>query len=227
MKVLKFGGSSVASAENIEKVIEIVRRASEEDSCVVVLSAMQGATDALIETGKLAENGDENFRLKIREIENKHVEAVRQLLPPDAQNELLSFIQKSLGEIESICEGVFLLRELSPRSLDRISGFGELLSTRIVSAKLGSMQIENVWKDSRELVRTDSNFNFAAVDFAKTNEQIQEFFQNSNARLHILPGFIASDANEITTTLGRGGSDYTAAILAAALDAGVLEIWTE
>jgi aspartokinase/homoserine dehydrogenase 1 len=227
MKVLKFGGSSVGNAENIEKVVEIVKTAIVEDSCVVVLSAMQGATDALIETGKLAENGDANFRAKIKEIEAKHCAAIERLLPPAAQAELLNFVKKSLGEIESICEGVFLLRELSPRTLDRIMGFGELLSTKIVSARLSAIGIENVWKDSRALIRTDSNFNFAAVDFAETNEQISEFFQNSNARLHVLPGFIASDANNITTTLGRGGSDYTASILAAALDAEVLEIWTD
>ena len=227
MKVLKFGGSSVGNAENIEKVVGIVKSAIEKDSCVVVLSAMQGATDALIETGKLAENGDESFREKIREIENKHLETARGLLPPAAQNELSDFIEKCVGEIESICEGVFLLRELSPRTLDRIASFGELLSTRIVSARFASLGVENFWKDSRELIKTDSNFGFAAVDFSKTGERIKEFFQNSNAKLYILPGFIASDANNITTTLGRGGSDYTASILAAALDAGVLEIWTD
>jgi aspartokinase/homoserine dehydrogenase 1 len=227
MKVLKFGGSSVGNAENIEKVVRIVGSAVEKDSCVVVLSAMQGATDALIETGKLAESGDARFREKIREIENKHSEAARLLLPSGSQNEVLSFVEKSVGELGSICEGVFLLRELSPRTLDRIAGFGEILSTRIVSAKFDALKIENVWKDSRELIRTDSNYGFAAVDFPKTNEQIREFFRNSNARLYILPGFIASDANSITTTLGRGGSDYTASILAAALDAQLLEIWTD
>ncbi|MDQ3801682.1 MAG: bifunctional aspartate kinase/homoserine dehydrogenase I [Acidobacteriota bacterium] len=228
MKVLKFGGSSVGNAENIEKVVRIVGSAVEKDSCVVVLSAMQGTTDALIEAGKLAESGDARFREKIREIEAGHSEAVRLLLPFGAQqDELLSFVEKTVGELESICEGVFLLRELSARTLDRIASFGEILSTRIVSAKFDSLEIENVWKDSRELIRTDSNFGFAAVDFPKTNEQIREFFQSSNARLHILPGFIASDAGGITTTLGRGGSDYTASILAAALEAKVLEIWTD
>jgi len=227
MKVLKFGGSSVGSAENIEKVVEIVKNAIEKDSCAIVLSAMQGTTDDLIEAGKFAESGDETFRKKINRIEAKHLEAVRNLVPVSAQSVLLDFVKKRIGELEKICEGVFLLRELSPRTLDRIVGYGEMLSTNIIAAKFDSLNIENVWKDSRELILTDSNFGFAAVDFVKTNAQIRDFFKNSSSRLHILPGFIASDADHATTTLGRGGSDYTAAILAAALDAEVLEIWTD
>jgi aspartokinase/homoserine dehydrogenase 1 len=227
MKVLKFGGSSVGSAENIEKVVEIVRKTIAADSCAIVLSAMQGTTDALINIGLAAENGDESFRSEIKLIAQKHLEAVHALIPTNAQNDIINFINERIVEIENICEGVFLLRELSARTLDRIISFGEILSTKILSAKLESLKIENVWKDSRELIRTDSNFGFAAIDFEKTNAQIIEYFQNTNARLYILPGFIASDANAITTTLGRGGSDYTGAILAAALDATVLEIWTD
>lgn len=234
MRVLKFGGSSVGTAEYIEKVVKIIQSASEKDSCAVVLSAMQGTTDSLIETGKLAENGDENFRVKIKEIEDKHFEAVRNLLPVQAKNGILSFVKKQINELENICEGVFLLRELSPRTLDRITSFGEILSTKIVSAKLDSSGIENVWKDSRELIKTNSNFTKAEVDFAKTDQLIKNFFadqiRNPKSKIQnpvILPGFIASDANGITTTLGRGGSDYTGAILAAALDAEVLEIWTD
>jgi aspartokinase/homoserine dehydrogenase 1 len=227
MKVLKFGGSSVGSAENIERVVEIVRSATERERCAVVLSAMQGTTDALIETGKSADRGSEIFREKIKEIEAKHLEAIGALIPVSAQNELLSFVKNRIHELENICEGVFLLHELSPRTLDRITAYGEILSTRIVSAKFDSLNIENVWKDSQELILTDSNFNFAAVNFEKTNAQIKDFFDNSPAKLFILPGFIAADADGVTTTLGRGGSDYTAAILAAALDAEVLEIWTD
>ncbi|MGI8883785.1 MAG: bifunctional aspartate kinase/homoserine dehydrogenase I [Pyrinomonadaceae bacterium] len=227
MKVLKFGGSSVGNAESIGKVVEIIIKAIENDSCVVVLSAMQGTTDALIETGKLAENGDVNFRVKIEEIAGKHYEAVRLLLPDWAQNELLNFVEERISELKSFCEGIFLLRELSPRTLDRIVSFGEILSTKIVAAKLDSLGIENVWKDSRTLVKTDSNFGFAAVESAKTNLLIRDCVQNSNVNLHILQGFIASDSENMTTTLGRGGSDYTAAIFAAALDAEVLEIWTD
>ncbi len=234
MKVLKFGGSSVGNAESIEKVIEIIKTTIEKDSCAVVLSAMQETTDSLIETGKLAEDGDENFRAKIKEIEDKHFEAVRKLLPVQAQSGMLSFVKKQINELENICEGVFLLNELSSRTLDRITSFGEILSTKIVSAKLDSSGVENIWKDSRELIKTNSNFTNAEVDFAKTDELIRDFFndqiQNSKSKIQnlvILPGFIASNEKNITTTLGRGGSDYTGAILAAAINAEVLEIWTD
>lgn len=228
MKVLKFGGSSVGNAESIEKVIEIVRNAVERDSCAVVLSAMQNATDALIDAAKTAERKDESFREKIREIENRHYQTFSALVPDSEQTETQNFLEKNLDELKSICEGVFLLGELTPRSLDRIVSFGELFSTKIFAAKLVSLGVENIWEDSRALVRTDSNFTFAAVDFQTTNRQIKDFFAaNTNSKLFILPGFIAADANGATTTLGRGGSDYTAAILAAALDAEVLEIWTD
>jgi aspartokinase/homoserine dehydrogenase 1 len=228
MKVLKFGGSSVGNAENIEKVVEIVRDASEKSACAVVLSAMQGTTDALIEIGRTAERSDESFREKIKEVENKHLEAVHALISDGGTDSTLIFLKNQIGELSSICEGVFLLGELTPRTLDRITSFGELLSTNIFSAKLYSLGIANVWKDSRALIRTDSNFNFAAVDVQTTNRQIKDYFADIKAeRLFVLPGFIASDAAGATTTLGRGGSDYTAAILAAALNAEALEIWTD
>ena len=227
MKVLKFGGSSVANAENIEKVIEIVKTEIEKNSCVVILSALQGTTDALIDVGKSAETGGEDFRSKIKQIEDRHLSTAKNLLSENALEEINVFIENRFDELKSICEGVYLLRELSPRTLDRIVSLGEILSTKIVSAKLNSLGIENIWKDSRQLIRTDSNFGFAAVNFERTNSQIKEFFDNSASKLHILPGFIASDGEGITTTLGRGGSDYTGAILAAALDAKILEIWTD
>ena len=234
MKVLKFGGSSVGSAENIEKVVEIVRKSIETDTCAVVLSAMQGTTDGLIDVARTAERGDDSFRPKLREIEAKHQKAARALLGENSQDGVFDFIENRINELKNICEGVYLLRELSARTLDRIVSFGEILSTKIVAAKFNSMGIENVWKDSRQLIRTDSNYGYAAVDFQKTNAQIKEFFNeqilNPKSKIQnlvVLPGFIGADAGGITTTLGRGGSDYTGAILAAALDAEVLEIWTD
>ena len=227
MKVLKFGGSSVGNAESIGKVVEIVQSTVENNSCVVVLSAMQGTTDALIEVGKCAEGGDENFREKISAIKVKHFEAVQNLIPENQRSEIVNYVETNIGELGKICEGVFLLGELSARTLDKIVSFGEIFSTKIVAAKFDSMQIENVWTDSRQLIKTDSNFGFAAVNFAKTDAEIKKHFENSEAKLYILQGFIGSNDEAMTTTLGRGGSDYTGAILAAALDAEVLEIWTD
>ena len=242
MKVMKFGGTSVGNAENIEKVIEIVSSAMQDGFCVVVLSAMSGTTDALIEAGKLAETGDGEFREKIRSIERRHIETVQKLIPISTQSGVLSFVKNQINDLENICEGVFLLRELSPRTLDRIMSFGEILATRIVSEKFKSLGIENLWKDSRDFIKTDSNFNNAAVDFQKTNELVNGFFheikfkrRNDNGetnepsmlQLVITQGFIASNSDGVTTTLGRGGSDYTGAILAASINAKVLEIWTD
>jgi aspartokinase/homoserine dehydrogenase 1 len=226
MKVLKFGGTSVGSAENIKKVAGIVKGTVETDRCVVVLSAIHGTTDALIEIGRTAERGDEGFRDKIDALRGKHLSAANDLVPGDAQT--TAFINETFTELTGVSEGVTLLRELSPRTLDRILSFGELLSTRIVSAYFSASGIENVLKDTRDLILTDSNFGFAAVDFEATNTQVKEYFQNPDSPLCILPGFIARGFRDgATTTLGRGGSDYTAAIIAAGAGASSLEIWTD
>ncbi len=227
MKVLKFGGTSVANAENIRKVAAIVQTAAANEDCVVVLSAMQGVTDTLIEAGRLAELGDDGFIEIIKDAGGRHFAAIKELFPDVPHHSLKEFIEIALKELENLYEGVFLLRELSPRTLDSILSFGELVSTKILSAHLNSIGLENVWKDSREMIRSDSNFGFAAVDFAITNMRIKDYFLASEAKLHILPGFIAVDENGSTTTLGRGGSDYTAAILAGAVEADLLEIWTD
>jgi aspartokinase/homoserine dehydrogenase 1 len=225
MKVLKFGGTSVGSAESIKKVAGIVRGAVETDRCAVVLSAMHGTTDALIEIGRTGERGDESLRAEIDALREKHLSAANDLVPGDDQT--AAFINEAFTELTGICEGVSLLRELSPRTLDRILSFGELLSTRLVSAYFSASGIENVLKDTRDLILTDSNFGFAAVDFEATNAQVKEYFQTSDSSLCILPGFIARDSGGATTTMGRGGSDYTAAIIAAGAGASALEIWTD
>lgn len=227
MKVLKFGGTSVGNAENIERVINVVNDSTKTDVCVLVVSALQGTTDALIEAGRLAERSDDDFTEQIANIEANHTKTMQELFAGSVPESLGEFIESSIVELERICEGVLRVHELSPKTLDRILSFGELLSSKIISAKLESVGTPNTWKDGRELIRTDSNFGFAAIDFTVTNRQIADYFAATVSRLHVLPGFIASDASGTTTTLGRGGSDYTAAIIAAALDADHLEIWTD
>ena len=224
MKVLKFGGSSVANAENIKKVVEILR--ATDGPAVVVLSAMQGTTDKLIDAGRLAERGDESYRTKIDEIRTLHISTIIELFAGDGQ-QIRDEITDRFAELEWLCRGVELIGELSARTLDNILSFGELLSTKIAAAYLTSIGVECEWADSRELIVTDSNFGFAAVDFRATNERVARYFAGRSSRLTILPGFIAKDGGGNTTTLGRGGSDYSAAIFAAALDADVLEIWTD
>lgn len=227
MQVLKFGGTSVASAENINKVVEIVSATVKKEPAVVVVSALGGVTDLLLGAATLAAAGDDAYREKLTVVEQRHLEAVKQLLPVANQSQLLSLVKKACNEIEDICNGVFLLRELTARSKDRIASYGEWLSSRIIAERFNSAGVPAQWVDSRELIRTNSSFTAAEVDYTVTNQQVHKYFDQSDASLYILPGFIASDSQGITTTLGRGGSDFTAAIMAAALDATVLEIWTD
>lgn len=227
MQVLKFGGTSVANAENINKAAEIIRQAAALGSTIVVVSALGGVTDALIQCGTLAANGDETYKEKLQFIAQRHLDAVKSLIPITQQSALLSLVKTRCNEIEDICNGVFLLGELSARTRDKIVGYGELISSQIMSARLKTMGIENAWKDSRELIRTDSNFGYAAVDFPTTDNQIKSFFSKLKDSVFVLPGFIASDISGNATTIGRGGSDYSAAILAAATNAELLEIWTD
>ena len=225
MKVLKFGGSSVANAENIQKVVSIIRTGREAQ--IIVVSALGGVTDLLIETGILAEKTDEGYKTVLQLLEKKHLDAARALLPVTHQSSCLSLIKLHFNQLEDICDSIFYLKELSPRTKDRLVSFGELLSSRIVAAYLQSIAVELEWLDSSALIKTNSNFGFAEVNFEKTNRLIAETIQASAAQLFIAPGFIASDENGNTTTLGRGGSDYTAAIFAAAVNATSLEIWTD
>jgi aspartokinase/homoserine dehydrogenase 1 len=211
----------------MQKVYEIVSESAKAETCVLVVSAMQGVTDALIEVGKLASQGDETFRDKIKLIESKHFTAVRELISTNFQSNVLSQVKLRLNELENLCEGIYLLRELSARTLDRVVSFGELLSSIIISAKFTSENVANVWQDTRKIIKTDSNFGNATVDFPKTDSLIKQFISENPFPLFVFGGFISSDANDVTTTLGRGGSDYTAAIFASALDANVLEIWTD
>lgn len=227
MQVFKFGGTSVANADNINKVVAIVKAAVKKDKTIVVVSALGGITDLLLGAAALAAEGDELYKQKLGIVEQRHLEAVKQLLPVAHQSRSLSLVKKACNEIEDICNGIFLLRELTPRSRDRISSYGEWISSQIVSARLKAEEMDNVWKDARELIVTNSAFTAAEVDFAVTDRRIGDFFSSSREDLFILPGFIASNENGVTTTLGRGGSDYTAAIIASAAGASVLEIWTD
>jgi aspartokinase/homoserine dehydrogenase 1 len=206
----------------------LVRQALTKDRTILVVSALGGVTDMLIQAAQAASAGDESYKEKLQQIEHRHLETVRALLPLTGQSSVLSAVKTRCNEIEDICSGVFLLGELSARTQDKIVSYGELLSSLIIAARFDAVGVPNTWKDSRELIRTDSRFGHAAVDFVQTNARIAQYvLDHPSVNLFVLPGFIASNPDNITTTLGRGGSDYTAAIVAAALDAQTLEIWTD
>ncbi len=225
MKVLKFGGSSVANHQNIEKSISIIKEKAGKK--IVVVSALGGVTDSLVEAIQKAKNKDINYRTTLLEIKNRHLETIQGLLPKENQNNINSYIENCFNHLASLLEGCFLLGELSKKTEDVILSYGELLSSRILHEKLRLSVHKSVYADSRELIKTDINYGNARVNFEVTDFLIQYYFDKNQAEITIMPGFIAEDHNGNTTTLGRGGSDYTAAILAAAIDAEQLEIWTD
>jgi aspartokinase/homoserine dehydrogenase 1 len=225
MKVLKFGGTSMGSASVMKQVASIAGASGSK--CAVVVSAMSGTTDLLIQCGEQAAAGNETYKELLRQIETRHIEAAKELIPVQNQSSVLSLIKKGCNEIEDICNGIFLLSECSLRTKDKLMSYGEWLSSRLFEASLQHAGMDAEWKDARELIRTNSHFGNAVVDFSITNRQVEQYFSENKRAVTVLPGFIASDLDGVTTTLGRGGSDYTAAIIAAGVQASSLEIWTD
>jgi aspartokinase/homoserine dehydrogenase 1 len=226
MYVLKFGGSSVANANNIKIVADILL-AYPHQPLLAVVSALGGITDQLLLTGEKASLADESYKELLKSIEQRHLDTARQLLPVTNQSASLSKIKQYCNEMEDLCEGIYRLQELSERTKDKLVAYGELLSSQLLTAYLQSQNANAAWVDSREVIKTDSKFGNANVIETQTNDKIKDFFSDHKAIFYVAPGFIASNTQGFTTTLGRGGSDYTAAIYAAALNATVLEIWTD
>ncbi len=227
MKVLKFGGSSVATSENINKAIEIVKDSALSTEIIVVVSALGGITDLLLEAGNLACIDDENYKNKFKSIEERHLKVIRELIPVGNQSGVLGHVKKMLNKLEATLEGVFLINELSAKTSDKIVSFGELLSSFIIVEAMKNKELDAALKNSQELIVTDENFSNAVVKFDQTNQNIASFFSKNNHKIVVLPGFVAKTESGEPTTLGRGGSDYTAAIVAAGANASVLEIWTD
>jgi aspartokinase/homoserine dehydrogenase 1 len=227
MNVLKFGGTSVANAENINLVLNIVSDASKKERLVVVVSAFSGVTDLLVLAGANASAKDKNYKEIVSQIERKHKDAIDELIPLSEQSELIDIINSNINHLKTLLDGCYLLGELSSRTSDTILGFGELLSSQIIAKAMQQKTNKAAYKDSRELIKTNNHFGKATVNFEITNKLISEYFSSNDAQVTIIPGFIASSTDGNQTTLGRGGSDYTAAIAAAALNAAQLEIWTD
>ncbi|MBO7318102.1 MAG: bifunctional aspartate kinase/homoserine dehydrogenase I, partial [Bacteroidales bacterium] len=221
MKVLKFGGTSVGSVDSIKNVKMIVEQC--EENVIVVVSALGGITDRLIATANKASDGDESFADSMQEIRARHSEVIAGVVPEQYRDEIECRVNEMLDELYNIYRGVFLIKELSSKTLDTIVSYGERLSSTILSRVIEGITLF----DSRTFIKTETQFNKHIVDFDTTNRLIIETFAQQPRRA-LVPGFISADLkNGDTTNLGRGGSDYTAAILAAALDATRLEIWTD
>ena len=224
MQVLKFGGTSVASSEAMLRVIDIVRKSLEADRTIVVSSAVSGCTDALIETGCRAARKDESYKALIDELRERHHTIIRELLPDGYQQRTTASVDALFDSLEGIAYGVFLLGELSPASQDAIESFGELFSTTILTDKFRSLGISCEWLDARDLVQIKDG----AVDEPETYARVSKAVNsNPHVELFVVPGFIGKDANGRVTTLGRGGSDYTASLFAVGIHARRVEIWTD
>lgn len=226
MKVYKFGGSSLGSAARIRRVADIIAGALQQEELVVVVSAIQRVTDLLLESATKAGCGDNGYRAMLDEIEQLHLGIVGELFTESRLESVTLSLRTELGELGDIVHGVFLLRELSERSLALVLGFGERLSARIVSASLSSEGIASSYIDARELIITDVNYADARVDGNATDLRIKKRLA-SFPGVPVVTGFIASAPDGTSTTLGRGGSDYTASLLGAALGAGEICIWTD
>ncbi|KKK86800.1 hypothetical protein LCGC14_2759620, partial [marine sediment metagenome] len=226
MKVLKFGGTSVANAKNITMVKDIVANTA-TDKTIVVVSAFGGVTDQLLHAALLASVQNVEYKVILKEIEDRHLTTVKELIPINAQSQVLSKVKSDINTLETLLEGAFLIGEITPRLSDKIVSYGELLSSYIISEFFIQENLEAHYKDSRELIKTFIGIGKASVNFETTNANCAAYFLNEPNKIIVMPGFIASSENGNSTTLGRGGSDYTAAIVAAAIDAEVLEIWTD
>ena len=226
MKVLKFGGSSVASSENIKKVINIIIAASKKQKVIVVVSAFGKTTNALIEGAHLAQNKNSGYKEIIQKLEKHHFNVIQELIPRQQQSKIVAHIKELFNQLETIYKGCYLLEELSQKTLATISSFGELLSAAII-AEISNLALDTNYKDSRDLIVASEVYLDAVVDFPATNKNIMDYFKDATALVTLLPGFVARTNQGQTTTLGRGGSDYSAAIYAAALDAEELQIWTD
>jgi bifunctional aspartokinase / homoserine dehydrogenase 1 len=230
-KVMKFGGSSVATPERIREVASIVLAAAKKERVVVVVSAFQGVTNQLIECARLAEVGDAAFQSKFKSLAKRHTTALQILHDNRPPKHIAAYLQMMLSELSDVLHGIYLLRHSSPRSLDLTASFGERLSALIIASFLQRSQ-PSYFVDSSEIVKTDDQFTHAAIQFDKTNRAIKKYFKDlfessSKRLLPVVTGFIGSTDDGLITTIGRNGSDYSAAIFGAALDVSLIEIWTD
>lgn len=225
MKIIKFGGSSVATPERIKSILSIVKPRLQEE-IALVFSAFGGVTDQLIQVSQLAVAGKPEYKEKMAQLEKQHLDAVRELTTVSTQSTVLAQVKIQMNELEGVLHGIYLVRERTPRTLDYIMSFGERLSAYIISEACKDQGLATEYLDARTVIRTDNQFGNAKVNFEITNKLIIDHFRY-HTDVQVITGFIATSESGETTTLGRSGSDYTAAIFAGALQASALEIWTD
>ena len=227
MKIVKFGGTSVGSADALKKVVSILSETlNSKEIQAVVVSAFSGVTNQLIDMARLAEAGDDSWMELHKSVENRHIAAVSDLFPAQSRSGIIAQVLRLSNEFDEVLNGISQLGECSDRSLDRVMSFGERLSAYIVKELLEINGIPARCLDAREVLETNRNFGNAQLNITVTEAKIQAYFKE-NPGLAVVTGFIASSPKGETTTLGRGGSDYTAAILASAMQASEILIYTD
>lgn len=226
MKVLKFGGTSVGTVESLQIVKQIIEEQLEQDKLIVVVSALSGVTTQLVDCAGQASYGNKSYESTLAELEDRHLKVATQLIGIDSSEKQRAKIIEKFKKLKDLFQGVYFVKELSNKVKDAIVSFGEILSSYIIHEYLKSQGISNSLMDPKKVIVTDNNFGKANVDFETTNQNIVDYFQDATYPV-IVPGFVSGNSKGVTTTLGRGGSDYTAAILAGALRVDALEIWTD
>lgn len=227
MRILKFGGTSIGNIKRIQTVAEIINHTvKNHPSIAMVVSAIGKTTDQLIKMSTLAEKGEDSYTQILLELEANHLELVQKLIPVKNQSSVLAEVKYIFNELEDILHGVYLIKECTKRTLDFIMSFGERLSAFIIFKTLQNSLKTVDLLDARKVIKTNDEFGKAQVNFKKTNSLLQNYFKDHKG-VTVVTGFIASNEEGVTTTLGRSGSDFTAAIVGAAVKADEIEIWSD
>ena len=226
MKVMKFGGSSVQDAERIKNACSIVAEEAGKGKTAVVFSAMKGITNLLIESSNIASKGSTEYKELIETLYSRQVEAVKGLMSGIDAEKTLSRIDDMVSELKNILHGIELVKECSPRSQDLVVSFGERLNNFLITSYLNSTGINAEYIDSREIIKTNSQYGRAQVKYDITYKNIKKRLSGVKG-IAVITGFIASSEDGATTTLGRNGSDFTASIIAAGTGSKLIEIWTD
>ena len=225
MKILKFGGSSISNAGNIRKVLDILKT-EPQGEFALVFSAFGGVREVLLSSADKARNSDQSYLQDVKSLLDRHYAILKTLVPVSGQAMVIDYVEARFNELEDVLHGIYLVKECSARTKDYVASFGVRLSAFMLAQVMKAEGFDAVYVDTRQLIRTDDSFGCAWVDFQKTEEQIKNFFAQTPG-VKVLTGLIASSENGEVTTLGKSGSDYVAAIVASALQAEILEIWTD
>jgi len=187
MKILKFNGAALSSVENLYIIVALAQQANAKNKTIVVVSAKQNTTDLLREAASFAASQNELYKEKLKMVELEYLKLAKELIPIVEQSAVLSRVKKMCNELENLCEGVFLVSELSPKVEDRISSYGETLASYVLSAKLQSLEIVHQWSDARELIQSNANLGLSGISFSETADAIRGMISNSDRQLFLLP----------------------------------------